>query len=128
EAVALAAADAVYLYRFTKPSAPPAPSLARLTLLADKSAAVAVQQGLRAAKALEAGINLARECANRPANHATPSFLANEAKVLGKQFALKVDVLDRKAVDRLGMGAFLAVSQGSDEPLRFIVLRYDGAP
>ena len=37
-------------------------------------------------------------------------------------------MLDRKAVEKLGMGAFLAVAQGSQEPLRFIVLRYEGAP
>ena len=39
----------------------------------------------------------------------------------------KVEVLDRKAVEKLGMGAFLAVAQGSNEPLRFIVARYEGA-
>jgi leucyl aminopeptidase len=37
-------------------------------------------------------------------------------------------VLDRKAVEKIGMGSFLAVAQGSDEPLRFIVARYEGAP
>ena len=63
-----------------------------------------------------------------PANHCTPSVLAAQAKKLGKDFDLKVDVLDRKAVEKLGMGSFLAVAQGSDEPLRFIVARYDGAP
>jgi len=36
-------------------------------------------------------------------------------------------VLDRKACEKLGMGSFLAVAQGSDEPPKFIVLRYDGA-
>ena len=39
---------------------------------------------------------------------------------------LKVEVLDRKEIEKLGMGSFLAVSQGSDEPPRFIVARYDG--
>jgi leucyl aminopeptidase len=86
-----------------------------------------VQRGLALAKAIGAGVELARECANRPANHATPSFLAEQAKALGKQFGLKVDVLDRKAAEKLGMGAFLAVAQGSEEPPRFIVARHDGA-
>src|SRR5204863_2938164 len=40
---------------------------------------------------------------------------------------LKVDVLDRKQIEKLGMGSFLAVAQGSAEPPRFIVARYDGA-
>jgi leucyl aminopeptidase len=70
---------------------------------------------------------LARECANRPGNHATPSFLASEAKKLGKQFGFKVEVFDRKDIEKLGMGSFLAVAQGSEEPPRFIVMRYEGA-
>src|SRR5205085_3417210 len=60
--------------------------------------------------------------------HCTPTVLAAQAKKLGKDFDLKVELLDRKAVEKLGMGSFLAVAQGSDEPLRFIVARYDGAP
>ncbi len=127
EAVAMAAAEAVYVYRHTKPSAPPAPALAKLTLIGDKAHAVALQRAMQRAAALEAGVNLARECANRPANHATPTFLAEQAKQLGKQFGLKVEVLDRKAIAKLGMGSFLAVAQGSDEPPRFIVARYEGA-
>jgi leucyl aminopeptidase len=128
EGVALAALDSVYQYRTTKPSATPAPSLAKLTVLADKAQGAAVQQGLALAKAIGAGVALARECANRPANHATPSYLAEQARSLGKQFGLKVEVLDRKAAEKLGMGAFLAVAQGSDEPPRFIVARHDGGP
>ena len=127
EAVALAATDSVYQYRATKPSATPAPSLARVTLLADKAQGAEVQRGLALGRAIAAGVELARECANRPANHATPSFLAGQAKLLGKQFGLKVEVLDRKAAAKLGMGAFLAVAQGSEEPPRFIVARHDGA-
>ena len=40
---------------------------------------------------------------------------------------MKVEVLDRRAVEKLGMGSFLSVAQGSDEPLRFIVIKYEGA-
>jgi leucyl aminopeptidase len=75
-----------------------------------------------------AGATLAREFANRPGNHCTPTWLGQQAKKIGKEFDLEVEVLDRKAVEKLGMGAFLAVAQGSDEPLRFIVARYEGAP
>jgi leucyl aminopeptidase len=127
ELVALAALDSVYQYRATKPSATPPPVLAKLTLLADKAELQVVQRGLALARAIGAGVELARECANRPANHATPSYLAAQARQLGKQFGLKVNVLDRKAAEKLGMGAFLAVAQGSEEPPRFIVARHDGA-
>jgi leucyl aminopeptidase len=53
--------------------------------------------------------------------------LANAAKDIAKGKAFKCDVLGPKEVAKLGMGAFMAVAQGSAEPLRFIVLRYNGA-
>ncbi|MBS0446353.1 MAG: leucyl aminopeptidase [Proteobacteria bacterium] len=127
EALATAAAETAYLYRHTKPSAPPAPPFQKFTLLVRKADAKAAQEGLKRGQAIAAGVGLARECANRPANHATPTYLAEQAKKLAKDHGLKVEVLDRKDVEKLGMGAFLAVAQGSDEPLRFIVARYDGA-
>jgi leucyl aminopeptidase len=126
-ALTAAVGDAVYLYRHTKPSAPAAPKLARVVLCGAKKDAASVARGLRRGAAVVAGVDLARECANRPGNHATPSFLAAEAKKLGKQFGLDVEVHDRKAIEKIGMGSFLAVAQGSDEPPRLIVLRYQGA-
>ncbi|MCH7344137.1 leucyl aminopeptidase [Pelomonas sp. CA6] len=128
EHAVLAAADAVYVYRHTKPSAPAPGKLAKITLLADKDQAKAVKAGLTRGQAIAAGIELARECANRPGNYATPSFLADQVRGLGRSHGLKVEVLDQKAIAKLGMGSFLAVAQGSDEPPRFIVARYEGAP
>ncbi len=127
EALATAAADATYLYRHTKPSAAKAPAMSRFTLVCGKAQAVDVAVGLQRGAAIAAGVTLARECANRPGNHCTPTYLGEQAKRLGKEHGLKVEVLDRKAVEKLGMGAFLAVAQGSAEPLRFIVARYEGA-
>ena len=127
EQTAVAATDAVYVYRHTKPSAPAAPKLARVALLVDKAGLKAAKAGLARGEAIAAGVELARECANRPANHATPTYLGQVVQQLGKTHGLKVEVMDRKAVEKLGMGSFLAVAQGSDEPLRFIVARYEGA-
>ncbi|WP_088281019.1 leucyl aminopeptidase [Ideonella sp. A 288] len=128
EAVAAAVGDAAYLYRTTKPSAPAAPALSRITVLArDKAEAERLAGGLSCGAAIAKGVTLARELANRPGNHCTPSDLAAEARRLGKQYKLKVDVLDRKAIEALGMGSFLAVAQGSDQPPRFIVVHYNGA-
>ena len=80
------------------------------------------------AKAVAAvtGIEFAKEWANRPANHATPTLLAGAARSLTKFQNIKCEVLGAREVAKLGMGSFLAVAQGSDEPLRFIVLRYAG--
>lgn len=92
-------------------------------------------QNVRAARgdfdtgvALVAGVEFAREWGNRPANHATPSLLADAAKGLAKLPGIQCKVHGPAEVARLGMGAFLAVARGSDEPLRFIELRYNGAP
>jgi len=127
EAVVTAAADATYLYRHTKPSAPQPSKLDKLTLVCSKGQAKAVQTGLVRGQAVSAGVTLARDLANRPGNHCTPTYLAEQAKKLGKAHDLKVEVLDRKEIEKLGMGAFLAVAQGSHEPPRFIVARYNGA-
>ena len=127
EALVMAARDAAYVYRYTKPSALPAPRLAQVSLVAPKAQGTAVAKGLRQGQALAAGVELARELANRPGNHATPSALASEAKKLGKRYPIKVDVYDRKQIAKIGMGSFLAVAQGSAEPPRFIVMQYHGA-
>jgi leucyl aminopeptidase len=126
EAVVGAVAEATYVYRHTKPSAPPDRALAQLTLLCAKADAKAVAEGLKRGQAIAAGVRLARELANRPGNHCTPSQLAEQAKKLAKLPGVKVEVLDRKQIDKLGMGSFLAVAQGSDEPPRFIVAQYRG--
>ncbi|HEX6704609.1 MAG TPA: leucyl aminopeptidase [Albitalea sp.] len=127
EALTAAAADATYLYRRTKPSAPEAPTLSKFTLVCGKAEARDVQRGLARGAAVVEGVNLARELANLPGNHCTPTYLGETAKKLGKEHGLKVEVLDRKAIEKLGMGSFLAVAQGSHQEPRFIVARYDGA-
>ena len=126
EALALATADALYVYRHTKPSAPAAAALKQISLLCGATDQATLGAALARGRAVADGVTLARECANRPGNHCTPSFLAAEAKRLGKLHGLKVEVLDRKDVEKLDMGAFLAVAQGSDEPLKFIVARWNG--
>jgi leucyl aminopeptidase len=126
EALAVAVADATYVYRHTKPSAPEGAKLQKVSLVCDKAAANPVTTGLVRGLAIAGGVTLARECANRPGNHCTPTFLAEQAQALAAQYGFKVEVLGRKEVEKLGMGAFIGVAQGSEEPLRFIVLRYEG--
>jgi leucyl aminopeptidase len=127
QAVATTVAEATYLYRATKPSAPPAPKLERVTLLVAKPDAAAAATGLKRGEAIAAGVRFAKDAANLPGNHCTPTWLGEQAKKMGKDFGLKVEVLDRKACEKLGMGSFLSVAQGSAEPPRFIVAQYRGA-
>ncbi|RLJ40205.1 leucyl aminopeptidase [Acidovorax sp. 106] len=77
--------------------------------------------------ALVAGVEFAREWGNRPANHATPTMLAEAAKSLAKQPRVQCKVHGPAEVAKLGMGAFMAVAQGAEQPLRFIELHYRGA-
>ena len=126
EALAVSVSEAMYIYRETKPSAPPVSKLASVSLVCDKAEQAAVGAGLRRGEALAAGMTLAREFANRPANLCTPSFLAEQALEMGKEFGLKVEVLDRKDCEKLGMGSFMAVARGSLEPPKFIVARWLG--
>ena len=123
-AAVVACGDAAYTYRTTKPSAT-ASKLATVVIAVANAAKV--KSGFALGTALVNGIDFAKEWANRPANHATPALLATAAKALGKYPKFKVDVLGPKEVAKLGMGSFMAVSQGAAEPLRFIVMRYDGA-
>jgi len=126
EALVAAVSEATYLYRHTKPSAPAPAKLAAVSVICAKADATALGAALRRGQAIAEGTTLAKECANRPANHCTPSYLAEQAKKLGKDHGLKVEVLERKDCEKLGMGSFLAVAQGSDEPLKFIVARWNG--
>jgi leucyl aminopeptidase len=128
EALTGATGDVVYLYRHTKPSAGNGTKLSKVTLLCTRDDEGAAVQGLKRGAAIVAGVTLAREIANRPGNHCTPTMLGEQAEELGRAMKLKVEVLGRKEIEKLGMGSFLSVAQGSDEPPRFIVLRYDGAP
>jgi len=86
----------------------------------------AVDDGLRQGKAIANGVDLAKRLGNLPGNVCTPDFLAAEARRLGREWGLKVQVLDRRQIAALGMGSFLSVTNGSVQPPRLIVLRYEG--
>ncbi len=124
-AAMLACADATYVYTSTKPTAK-ARTLQQVVVGVEQTGPA--RDGFAVGKALVTGVEFAKEWANRPANHATPSMLADAARKLGRQPGLKTEVLGPKEVAALGMGSFLAVARGSAEPLRFIILHYNGAP
>lgn len=128
QSVVLACGDAFYAYNTTKSKAhkPSSVPPERITLGVHSLARTV--DAFDEAKALVAGMNLAKEWANRPANYATPTLLAGAAQQLGKLNNIKVEVLGPKEVSKLGMGSFMGVAQGAHEPLRFIVLHYHGAP
>jgi len=85
------------------------------------------QQAVVTANALVSGINFAKSLANLPGNICTPTYLAEQALLLAETFkTIKTTVLDQAALQELGMGAFLAVAQGSCQPPKLITLEYNG--
>ena len=89
-----------------------------------KVAAAALERGI----AIGEGINLARDLGNLPPNICTPGYLAERARALGKTHKLKVTVLERKDMAKLGMGSLLSVSDGSRQPPKLITVEYYGGP
>ncbi|MEM5389050.1 leucyl aminopeptidase [Paraburkholderia phymatum] len=88
----------------------------------EKLAKVAAKQGV----ALANGMDLTKDLGNLPGNVCTPTYLANAAKKLAKDWKLKVEVLGQKQLEALKMGSFLSVTKGSIEPPQFIVLQHQG--
>ena len=86
----------------------------------------AVAAGLAQGSALAHGMSLAKDLGNLPSNICTPSYLARTATELAKQYKLRCQVLDHAEMEKLRMGALLAVTKGSREPPKFIVLHYQG--
>ena len=123
-AAVLGASEACYVYLTTTSKAEANP--VRNVLLGVQEAAP-LKGAFDEAVATANGIEFAKEWGNRPANHCTPTILAQAARGLARQPRVKCEVLDHKDVVKLGMGAFAGVAQGSNEPLRFIVLQYQGA-
>jgi leucyl aminopeptidase len=89
----------------------------------------AARRGLAAGAALTESARLLRNLGNLPANICTPRYLAAQARELERNYRrrLRVRSFDAAACRRLKMGCFLAVTRGSEEPPRFIVLEYRGA-
>ncbi|MBI2505937.1 MAG: leucyl aminopeptidase [Candidatus Latescibacteria bacterium] len=83
-----------------------------------------IRRGLRAGAEIARATCLARDLGNHPGNVATPSYLAGVARRLARQHGLRCQILDERAMKRLGMGALLGVARGSVQPPRFIVLEH----
>lgn len=93
-----------------------------------KSGIEAAERGLEHGEAISAAAALQRDLANLPPNICTPTYLGDQAKALGKQHtSLRVQVLDEAAIKKEKMGCLLAVSQGSEQPPRFIVIEHKPA-
>ena len=120
------------LYKFgvyqTKNSEP-STEFEKLTVVElDKARAKAIDDGVKLGCTTALSSIVARDMVNEPANHMTPSRMAEAAQKVAKDQGLKIQVLDNPEMKKMGMGAFMGVAQGTDEPAKLIVLSYEGDP
>jgi len=120
------AEKSAYRYTDTNPNTKKGKKLNSVSLCVEKTSAAAVRTvelGLNVGR----GANTARNLGNRPANHATPTYIANQVTALAKEIGgFKVEILEEKDMEKLGMGSLLSVSRGSVEPAKLVTMQYNG--
>lgn len=121
-------ADSLYTFAQFKSEKQPASSFKTLTLyVEEKNQLKAAELTLKQAQAIIKGMEFTKDLANMPSNICTPTYLANEAKKLAKTYKnISIKVLEQKDMQKLGMGAFLAVAKGSAQAPKLICLEYKG--
>jgi leucyl aminopeptidase len=119
------------LYSFTKMKGKPPKNVSPIEsvdlLIDDKSEFKTVLSAIAAGSALTAGINSAKTLGNLPGNICTPTYLADQAKQLAKDYSsITTKIIEEKEIERLGMGAFMSVTRGSVQPGKLIVITHKG--
>ena len=123
----LAMRESSYRFDTTKSKKEPAPNgIRKIAFLAAGDHAATTKAAVIQSVAVANGMDLTRDLGNLPSNICTPTYLADTAKKLAKEFGFGVEVLDRKQLEALKMGSFLSVTKGSEEPPKFIVLKHNG--
>ena len=116
--------DATYQINALKSKKAEAIALKKVAIFVEKAQEAEAKTALAQGLAIAEGVRMAKDLGNLPGNICTPTYLGQQAKQLAKDYGFKVEVLDKAQIEKLGMGAFLGVAQGSDEPMRLIVLQH----
>lgn len=121
-----AAGEASYRFDSFKTEKEPPLSLKELIIdIPTSSHQKSCEQALKQGQAIAESVSYTKNLANLPSNICTPSYLAQQAKTLAKDYpSLSVKILEKENMKKLGMGALLAVAQGSAENPKFICLEY----
>ena len=110
----------------SKPDATPQ-TLTQVNFYIDRTSGDSVKAGIGRGTALADGMRFAKDIANTPGNICTPTYLAEKATKLCKgNKALSVSILEEEDMQKMSMGAFLAVCQGSEQPGKLITIHYRG--
>ncbi|MBB3122383.1 MULTISPECIES: leucyl aminopeptidase [Telluria group] len=124
-AVVQAGRESIYRTDSQKSKKDPVPAGVKKIALALPNNA-ATKLALSQAIAIANGMELTKDLGNLPANVCTPTYLADTAKKLAKEFKFEVEILERKQMEALKMGSFLSVTNGSEQAPKFIVLKHMG--
>jgi leucyl aminopeptidase len=114
----------LYEYDTTKSKKADPIALGEVEFLADeKNLELSISTG----KSIAHGINVCRELGNLPANICDPAYLAEQAINLADAYdEIEVEVIEEAQMEEMGMGAFLAVSRGSEKAGKILILKYNG--
>jgi len=116
------------LYRFTQfrtTERKRVKELEQLTLVGEDGVNLKrVREGVNRGEIISDSLSLVRDLVSSPSNKITPTMLAETAQRIARENGLRCKVLDLAQIKKLGMGAFLAVAKGSQEPAKFITLEY----
>lgn len=120
------------VYRYEAPrapkkdtdDAPETPLALAQWIVANEEAFPALTHAAAQGMAIARGQTLARDLGNLPGNVCTPTYLAQTAQAMAQRFTMRIDVLEREDMEKLGMGALLSVTHGSAQAPKLIVLQY----
>jgi len=126
---ALTEGSVLGLYRFlkykTNEENDRAKDIQTITLLTrNASSKKALEAGVRTGLAIAESAMMVRDMVSSPPKDMTPAVIAAKAKEIGRQFRLTVRVLERRQMEKLGMGGLLGVASGSAQPPKFIIVEY----
>lgn len=119
----------LYHFKHHKTTQKPKKPVEKITIVAKNEEEYnLIQEGIRKGFILAESTVMARNLVNEPGNVMTPTYFADQAKKLAKELSLESYIIDEDDMKEQGMGALLAVSQGSDEPAKMIILKYMNNP
>jgi leucyl aminopeptidase len=129
QAVVEGAIMGLYQFKYYKSSNNEANDIEQLLIVEEDAVNIdAIHKGVELGKIVAGSVNYARDLINHPARYMTPTKMAWHAEELAKQYGLEISLLEKENMQQQGMGALLAVAQGSVEPPKLIVLKYLGDP
>lgn len=95
------------------------------TVVIENGDETAIEKGIERGQIIGDSMNFTRDLSNEPGNYLTPTEMASRAQKMAGEVGLKCEILEEEDCRKLGMGSFLSVGAGSEEPSKFIVLRYE---